>query len=177
MARQLKQHEIFFCKQCGEWHEELLSDFSLRLPDEVTRLSYLERYQRARFNADFCTLDDNRYFIHCMLKIPFNYTESDSFFGWGLWVEVNRDQHDLHMEHWSRGADDTEPFRATIANNLEGYPDLVGEEVYVKLYDAHRPLLHFPAISHHPLAVEERNGLSFERHHELAFRFNGNRTN
>ena len=59
----------FKCGVCGQWHDELLTDLGYRLPDVVFEMSYVERYQRGRFNDDMCTLDDSRHFIRCYMPI------------------------------------------------------------------------------------------------------------
>ena len=159
------QAQSFYCEVCGKTHDGLQKDFAFQLPDVVWELDYLERYQRVRHNRDFCTLDENRTFIRCMLEVPLQY-EKD-YFGWGLWVEVAQSDHDLHLQKWQGGDDETKAFAGQIANDVKAYPNLVGEAVQVKLYDQHRPLLTFSASSHHLLAVEQREGISLARHHEL----------
>mgnify|MGYP006146022345 CR=1 FL=1 len=86
----------FQCAHCGQWHDELLTDVACGLPDAVFELGYLERYRRARYNPDFCTLDETRHFIRCVLPVPF--THRDDYFGWGVWVEVDRATHELCLQ-------------------------------------------------------------------------------
>ena len=86
----------FTCACCGQEHPGLPADYGYSLPDEVFALSYLERYRRSRSNADLCTLDDERFFLRGVLAVPFVGSEQE--FGWGLWVEVSRGQHDLYLD-------------------------------------------------------------------------------
>lgn len=159
----------FLCSQCGEWHEELLSDMGFQLPDVVWELEYLEKYKRSSFNKDFCTLDGERYFIRCVMCVPFNYKEG--YFGWGLWVEVSKENHDRCLETYYEGSDAVPPFVGEIANNIKIFPDLIGQQVRVKLYDDHRPFIELLEASTHPLAAEQRSHISLERHHEIASHF------
>jgi len=156
----------FQCAQCREWHDSLLSDVGFELPDVVWQLEFLDRYRRARFNSDLCTLDESRYFIRAMLSVPLQY--ADDHFGWGLWVEVDKAHHDLYVERYHQGGDAIPAFSGTIANDIETYPGLIGEVVSIKPFDAHRPTLRFPEGAVHPLAREQREGLSLARHHEIA---------
>ncbi|QGX39606.1 DUF2199 domain-containing protein [Permianibacter aggregans] len=154
----------FYCESCGERHEGLTKDFGFQLPDEVWNLSCLEDYLRSRHNKDFCTLDENRFFIRGILQIPFTY-EDDSF-GWGLWVEISREDHQIAIATWETGADEIPEFEGRIANEIAIFGDILGQTVHVKLFDEHRPLLSFPTESGHLLAKEQRDGISLERHHE-----------
>ena len=92
----------FKCGVCGQWHDHLMTDLACRLPDEVFALPYIERYQRARFNDDLCTLDGKRYFIRGILPVPFTYI--DDFFAWGVWVEVAKKDHDAYASHFRKAS-------------------------------------------------------------------------
>lgn len=155
----------FHCEVCDQWHDELHKDFGFELPDAVWGLDYIETYRRTRHNKDVCVLDEARYFIRCMLEVPLTY--DDDHFGFGLWVEVSQDQHELYLDTWQSGSDQTEAFVGHLANDLPMYPALVGEPIMIKFYDQHRPLLNFPAIADHPLAQEQRSGIDLRRHHAL----------
>jgi hypothetical protein len=165
----VEKAEGFLCVQCGKWHEELLSDMGFQLPDVVWGMDYLEKYKRASYNKDFCTLDGSRYFIRGLLCVPLEY--KDGYFGWGLWVEVNKASHDLYLKHYHEGSDAIPAFEGRIANNIKGYPELLGELVLVKLYDEHRPFFEMTSTSDHSLAHEQRNHISLARHHEIAEMF------
>ncbi|MEY4564029.1 MAG: hypothetical protein RLZZ618_3306 [Pseudomonadota bacterium] len=159
----------FQCATCGKWHDELLTDLACRLPDEVFALEYLEAYQRVRHNADFCTLDGKRFFLRCVLPVPFTYT--DGFFGWGVWVEVSKKHHDLVLKTFSAGAGEVPPFEGRLANKLKRYRSTLGLEVTVQLSGEHRPFVNLLRASRHALALEQRKGIDFTRHHEIAAPF------
>lgn len=149
--------------------EELPADVELHLPDAVWSLPYLERYLRSRSNPDFCTLDESRHFIRCVLALPFTYQEG--FFAWGLWVEVAKADHDAYLAHYQHDAGEVAPFAATIANNLPGYSPTLGMAVTVKLDDEHRPFVTIAAGSRHKLARDQKNGIDRARHEALAAEF------
>ncbi|WP_119966529.1 DUF2199 domain-containing protein [Simplicispira lacusdiani] len=157
----------FRCACCGEWHDELLTDIACGLPDAVFDLGYLERYRRARYNPDFCTLDDNRHFIRCVLPVPF--THRDDYFGWGVWVEVDRATHDLCLRVFdTEGAAAVLHQHGMLANELKVYRKTAGLPVRIELSDEHRPLVYLRPASRHALALEQRRGIDERRHHALA---------
>lgn len=153
------------CTVCGKWHAELLTDIACRLPDCVWALDYLERYRRARYNEDLCTLDGRRHFIRCVLPVPFTHRKGD--FGWGVWVEVSRRHHDAYVKVFGAPGAAGIEFPGTIANRLRAYRSTLGLAVTVRLSAEHRPLLQIEGSSRHRLALEQRRGIAAERHHEI----------
>lgn len=156
----------FECGVCGEVHEGLPLDYAYGLPDEVFALSYLDRYRRSRSNADLCTLDESRFFIRCVLPVPFS--DTDQKYVWGIWAEVTRDQHDQYVHGFYDDLSQAPAFSAKIANDLPRYPATNGLEVLVQFQSSDsRPALRFGAAASHPLAVEQRFGITRSRHHEI----------
>lgn len=149
--------------------DELPGDVELHLPDAVWALPYLERYLRSRSNPDFCTLDESRYFIRCVLAIPYSYREG--FFCWGVWVEVAKADHDAYLAHYQRDSAEVPPFAGQLANNIPSYSPTAGMAVTVELDDEHRPLVKLDPASRHKLAREQKNGIDRERHEALAAEF------
>ena len=131
-------------------------------------LDYVQRYQRARYNQDFCTLDEKRHFIRCVLPVPFSYR--DDFFGWGVWVEVGKKQHDAYLRYFEADSPDAAPpaIEGTLANALRGYRNTQGLPLRLDAAHDRRPLAWLPPASRHTLAREQRKGINAERHHALA---------
>lgn len=158
--------ESFICETCGQTHEGLPLDYGFRLPDEVHALDYIERYRRSRSNADLCTLDEARYFFRGIALLPF--AGSDDEFGWGLWVEVDRTHHDAYVSLFDGDASSTPRIRGRLANEIPGYGGTMGIAVEVEFQpQGDRPKLFFPAHESHPLAVEQRRGITRRRHHDI----------
>jgi hypothetical protein len=160
----------FRCGTCGRVHPGLPTEWGFREPDEVFALPYIEKYLRTRLNADLCTLDESRYFLRAYLTLPF--TEASGEFGWGVWVEVSRDHHDVYAGQIVCEAE-CEPstqyrLEGRIANAIPGYRTTLGVAVDVLLGEAgQRPSLWLPSRSRHTLAREQVGGISAARHHQL----------
>lgn len=158
--------ESFICETCGERHEGLPTDYGFRLPDEVHALSYLDRYSRSRHNSDLCALDERRYFLRGVLRVPMPETREE--FGWGVWVEVSAKDHDFYLQNFYEAVADAPRFPGTLANALPGYEQALGQRVEVQLGGAdQRPWVYFPPTSVHALAIEQREGISRKRHHTI----------
>ncbi len=156
----------FVCATCGKTHKGLPTDFGFRLPDEVHALGYTERYLRSRSNADLCTLDEGRYFIRGILPVPL--AESDEEFCWGVWVELNKVEHDSYIEGFQKDLSNFPRFIGRIANDVPGYAPTSGLEVEVQFQaEGARPFFYFPKEAAHALALEHVNGITGKRHHDL----------
>ena len=156
----------FICATCSREHPGLPTDYAYGLPDEVFSLSYLDRYRRTRSNADLCTLDDERFFIRGVLSVPF--VASDEEFVWGLWVEVDREHHDLYLNGFFDDLSGHPRFEGMLANAIVAYDETPGLVVTVQFSAGdQRPSFHFPEDTAHLLAREQRGGITPERHHEI----------
>ena len=157
------------CSYCGKLHDPLLTDIASQLPDAVWKLDYRQRYLRARYNRDFCTLDERGFFIRCVL--PIDLQNQRGFFGWGLWVEVTKKDHDRLLRDFQRNTKNQAPFKGKLANDLKIYGRTLGLEIVGKPCAEHRPLLYMPEPSTHSLAIEQRAGINTKRHHEIVERY------
>jgi hypothetical protein len=158
--------ETFVCRQCGAVHAGLPTDWGYKKPDVIHALKYIDEYLRVRSNKDFCTLDESRYFIRGVLQLPF--LEQDGSFGWGIWVEVSRENHDLYIRNFNEDASSLPRFSGSIANSMPGYPQTLAVGVQVQLGKPDkRPTLWLSGDSKHQLGSEQSDGLSSGRHHEL----------
>jgi hypothetical protein len=159
----------FRCGTCGRDHPELPAEWGFREPDEVFALPYIAKYLRVRINPDLCTLDESRYFLRGHLRLPF--TDGGEF-GWGVWVEVSHDHHDVYAGQIVAEAEGepTTQYRleGRLANAIPGYRKTLGVPVHVLLEEGRqRPSLWLPTRSRHALAREQAGGISAARHHEL----------
>jgi hypothetical protein len=156
----------FVCATCGQRHSGLPTDYGFRLPDDVHELGYIEQYQRSRSNADLCTLDEQRYFFRGVIPVPF--VGSDEEFYWGVWVEVEKEDHDAYIRGFDEDMSDHPRFVARLANDIPGYGGTKDLEVEVQFQsESARPSFHFPEAVSHPLAHEQREGITQKRHHDI----------
>ena len=162
----MSETESYVCRQCGVAHEGLPTDWGYKRPDAIYALSYMEEYLRARSNNDFCALDESRYFVRGVLYLPFQ--EQEDCFGWGIWAEVSREDHDIYVRHFHEDASALPRFSGRIANSMPGYPETTGLAIDVQLgLPDKRPTFLVSGDTEHILLSEQKKGLSAARHHEL----------
>ena len=155
----------FVCSICGKEHAGLPTDWAFTLPDDVWTIPEPERSEQARFNNDLCQFGE-RYFIRCVLEVPFN--DADGFFGWGAWAEVDWDVFERYLELYEADAWSEPRHKGTLANSLSPYGDTTGMSVLIQFRDAtKRPSLHLPSSDGSLLATEQREGISQQRYHEV----------
>jgi len=157
--------ESFVCPHCKKTHEGLPTDYGFALPDDVWAIPESQRTNRAKWDSDLCRLDD-RYFIRGLL--PIRFAESDGYFGWGLWVEVDRTVFKRYLEIYELDASDEPLAEGTLANHLAGYPDERSCRVTLQFGpEDQRPIIGFFPTTKGVLADEYRTGMSSERYHDV----------
>jgi hypothetical protein len=158
----------YICSHCGQEHVGLPTDWGYQLPDEVHALNYIDRYARSRSNRDLCTLDEARYFFRALLPIPLIEGTEEDFFSWGVWVEVDKALHDLYVRSWDENISSRTVQHGHLANDIKVHPGSIGLPVSIQFMPGtDRPKLQLPQDVSHALALEQRNGISGKRHHDI----------
>jgi hypothetical protein len=156
----------YVCSSCGKTHEGLPTDWSFKLPDEVFDLSYLDKYRRTRSNTDLCALDEDRFFVRGLLAIPFTHREGD--FGLGVWAEVPKAVHDFYLDNYSNELAQGTKAEGTLANTIPGFSKITDQPLEIQFQNAKcRPFFVFPRSAEHELAVDQRDGIGHNRHHQF----------
>ncbi len=124
-----------------------------------------DRSKRAKFDTDLCRLGD-RYFIRCILYVPFNF--GDDAFGWGVWAEVSAETFSRYRKMFNKDGSNEPSHAGRLANALKFYPDANEEAVTVKFKNAaSRPTPETLAASASSLAIEQHNGIDLARYHDI----------
>jgi hypothetical protein len=157
--------EAFVCSVCGQTHEGLPTQWAWKLPDVVWAIPEEERESATDFTEDVGT-HDGRFFIRCVLPIPF--THQTEFFGWGVWAEVGRATFLRYLDVYEVDASAEPPLPGTLANVIDLYGAPLGQPVLIQFGIAsQRPTLHLTNDDTSPLAQEQRAGMGADRHHEI----------
>jgi hypothetical protein len=158
----------FTCTICGRFHEDELLDVRAALPEEIFELSEDDRRRLATIDpsGDFASLLADRHFVRALIEIPLPVEER--CFGWGVWVRLTRDDLAEVAERWTDPAAAGSAYAGWLATDLPAYGptrELPGSIRLGAVDELPGFELSDPS---HPLAVEQRSGISLERARELA---------
>jgi hypothetical protein len=156
----------FVCSVCGERHPLALS-YSVKAPLAAAEVPMEELEQRVAFTPDQCAIDGRDFYLRGRILIP--VIGSEMPFVWGIWAEVSPKNFIRTSELWTVEGRENEPaFPGWLNSNLPIFGDTVNLEVMVETQPVgKRP--HFTVIDeNHPLAVEQREGITVERVQDIA---------
>jgi len=156
----------FQCASCGKWHDELPLYFACDEPLYVAELSETDRAKYVTTLGDFRELvrDGTRnYFVLGVVEIPILGTNDT--FGYGLWTSLSHESYVAARAALAKQAP-AGSFFGWVSNRLDGYPDTINLRSRVHMRANTRPWIELEPTDH-PLAVEQRNGITLERVHEI----------
>lgn len=139
--------------------------------DASAPLSYFavpedEREQRCSLGSDDCVIDEKWFFVRGCIEIPVHGEEEP--FVWGVWVSLSEASFLQWVEYFDvEKRSHIGPFFGWLNTGLEPYPDTVNLKTQVHLRDGGiRPYIELEPTGH-PLAVEQREGISTQRVAEI----------
>lgn len=155
----------YTCFCCGRLLDGLPTDRAYTLPDDVWALPEAERDGKVKWDSDLCQFGE-RYFIRALLELPFR--DRDGYFGWGLWVEVERPVFERYLALYDEDATAEPPHPASMANRPEGYEPVTGIPASVQFGIAsQRPKIVLSTNSEHQLAIDAALGIASDRYHRI----------
>lgn len=156
------------CSTCGKEHaKDELPDIGMHAPDPYLAVPEEERAERTTFTLDRCTVVDDRgeqYFIRGVIFIPIH--GQDEPFGLGVWVSQSR----ANYERYARN-EPMEPTFGWLVNHIAHYREttfLLKTRVHFS-DDGERPTIELEPTDH-PLAVDQRTGISLAHAWDIVHR-------
>jgi hypothetical protein len=157
------------CARCGEVHGELPLNWAYDAPVYWKGLTEEQRAE-GELTEDLCWFTDEdgpHFFVRGVLELPVH--GADEPFGYGVWASLSEANMTRTIELWDDPRRVEEPpYFGWLSNSIPGYP----ETLNLKTSVVSRELDLRPAIvlepTDHPLAVEQREGITLERVRELA---------
>ncbi|MFJ5881692.1 DUF2199 domain-containing protein [Kitasatospora cineracea] len=156
----------FTCSCCGEHHAEIPMGYSTMAPDVWD--PGFETDADSMLSSDQCIIKGQHFFVRGLIEIP--VIGSEDVFSWGVWVSLSRDNFARALEVWNMEGRETEkPYFGWLSTELALYSS---STINLKT-NAHtqpvgkRPLIELEPTDH-PLAVEQRTGITRDRVREIA---------
>lgn len=157
------------CRVCGRYHEELPLHYGAAAPLYFYSIPERERASRAVLSSDQCIVDGQYYFIVGNLDIP--VIGSDQVFSWDVWVSLSQVNFERATQLWNQpGRESEPPYFGWLSTQIDIYPDTISLKTMVHTRPVGvRPFIELEPTDH-PLAVEQRTGITWERVQEIAER-------
>jgi len=159
---------VWTCACCGKQYDTLPMRYDAPAPYYWDSLPEAERESRAKLHTDFCTIDDQYYFIRGCLEIRV-LGQVDPFI-WGVWTSLSRDNFRRALELFNNEPLEREPARfGWLASNISIYPSsTLNLRTYVRFRGGGmRPTVELEPTDH-PLAIEQHHGITLKRVQEIA---------
>ncbi|MCB5166568.1 DUF2199 domain-containing protein [Streptomyces bambusae] len=156
----------FTCACCGEHHTELPLSYSTLAPD-VWDPSF-EAEPDCMLSSDQCVIRGQHFFIRGLIEIP--VIDSGDVFSWGVWVSLSKDNFVRARAVWdTQGRETEKPYFGWLSTELALYPESTTNlrtNAHTRLVGM-RPSIELEPTTH-PLAVEQRTGITLARVREIA---------
>lgn len=165
--------EGYTCRCCGQYHNEIAMSYGTDMPVYVQSMDAHERAKRVKLNDFICVIDDEHCFIRGNIIIPVKDSEDDFF--WGVWSTLSQKNFKLAVDNWDvEGREKIlEPAFGYLSTPLPLYPDTMNLNMLTHTL----PVGSLPFFelepTNHPLALEQRFGITMARVHEINKVMNG----
>jgi hypothetical protein len=154
------------CHTCGLEHADIPLCFGIEAPWRAL-VPESEFEQRVDLTPDQCVVDEQHFFIRGHIEIPIrDYPEPLAFSVWSSLSERSF----IHMSDRWEAADRASdpPYFGWLSSPIAAWPSTV----HLKLSVQSRPPRITPLFTveptEHPLALDQHNGISLKRWHEIA---------
>ncbi|WP_331752069.1 DUF2199 domain-containing protein [Streptomyces sp. NBC_00829] len=156
----------YTCSCCGEFHADLPTSYSTMAPDVWDPA--FENTPDSMLSSDQCVIKAQQFLVKGMIEIP--VIDSDEVFSWGVWVSLSRDNFAHSLNLWDTpGRESEPPYFGWLTTALSIYaPSTLNLKTNVHTRKVgQRPLVELEPTDH-PLAVEQRTGITMDRVREIA---------
>jgi hypothetical protein len=129
-----------------------------------------ERDRRCVLTSETCIVDDQFYFVRGCLEIHVHH-EAEPF-SWGVWCSLSQANFEIFMQHIDAPKRaHIGPFFGWLSAALPLYPDTANLKTRLHLRDdGQRPFIELEPTEH-PLAQEQRTGITIDRVAEIHAHF------
>lgn len=154
------------CACCGQEFDTLPTCWSVGPPIPYMALPEDERERRAWLDRDACVIDDREFYVRGHIEIPI--VGSDEIFAWSVWASLSQ----ASIAAIERAEEEQDwggvgPFFGWLCSAMPYEPGTGGLKTNVHMRPGLTPLIEIEPTDH-PLAVEQREGVTLARVAEIA---------
>lgn len=158
----------YICQRCSQYHEGVPLSYAVDAPLLWHQIPEREKKRNCKLTSDICIINDEYFFVAGNIEIPI--INSDSIFKWIVWVSLSQNNFIRTTDLWyEQGREVEPPYFGWLSVELPVYPISTGN---LKTLVHTRPVGVRPFVelepSDHPLAVEQREGITMERVQQIA---------
>jgi hypothetical protein len=113
--------------------------------------------------SDTCVVDGEDFFVRCLLRIPI-VDLPGQVFGYGMWSSLSKENFGVYQDAFETDQRESlGPWFGWLSNSVPGYPETLNlkSQVFPQPKGL-RPLIELEPTDH-PLAAEQRNGITLDR--------------
>lgn len=156
------------CGICGVGHDELPTCFGIEAPWRAL-VAEREFAERVELTADQCVVDGKEFFVRGHIEIPIHQHSEPLAFS--VWASLSEKSFRTMTERWEAEDRATDPpYFGWLCSPIAVY----GNTIHLKLSVQSRAPGLTPLFTvepgKHPLALDQQNGITVARWHELAHR-------
>jgi hypothetical protein len=157
----------YLCRRCGEHHDDPPLHYGFHAPAAWYGVPEAERPERCLLSSDQCIIDDEHFFVVGYLELPVLGTHER--FSWDIWVSLSARSFARACELGDQpGRESEPPYFGWLSSTIPGYPETLSLKTMVHTRPVGvRPLVELEPTDH-PLAVEQREGITLDRIREIA---------
>jgi hypothetical protein len=157
----------FDCRVCGNHHDVLPLCYSVKAPLAVTAIPLDDLERRVVITPDQCVIDGRDCYLRGRILVPIIGIEEP--FVWGVWAEISPKTFLRANDLWNTpGRESEAPFPGWLNTELPLFGNTINLEVSVQTQVVGRRPHFIISNEHHPLAIEQRNGITLQRVQEIA---------
>ncbi|HEX5598661.1 MAG TPA: DUF2199 domain-containing protein [Micromonosporaceae bacterium] len=156
------------CRRCGKRHDGLPMSYGTDAPAYWSP-SFADD-ESSLLDEDQCVIKGEHFFVRGRLVIPVIDAAPGTEFDWGVWVSLSGTNFSRTLSLWTTsGREQEPPYFGWLSTELPLYePSTLELKTHVHTQQVGmRPLIELEPTDH-PLAVEQRTGITIARVQEIA---------
>jgi hypothetical protein len=150
------------CSACGKVHQGLPA-IGFEAPAYYYDVAEEERDRRVFLTGDLCVIDDEAFFVRCVLQVPI--PERDDTLDWGVWSTLS-EANFMKYQDTFKDSDQSKlgPMFGWFASELPDYPSTLNLRCNVIPADNRvRPHIRLDPSQDHPLIADIKSGIGLDR--------------